>query len=92
MQENLTGAFNLTSPEPLKNKEFFRTVGEVLNRPCWLRLPEKVLKIIFGKMADELFLTSQRIVSKRLLDSGFEFKFSSLRNALEYIMHERSKS
>jgi uncharacterized protein (TIGR01777 family) len=92
IQENLTGTFNLTSPEPLRNKEFFRTIAEALNRPCWLRLPEKVLQFLFGKMADELFLTSQRVIPSRLLDSKYEFKFPSLKNAIENILNERGKS
>jgi uncharacterized protein (TIGR01777 family) len=92
IQKNFRGVFNLTSPRPVRNKEFFITLAEVLNRPCWLPLPEKLLQAIFGQMADELFLTSQRVLPNRLLNSGFEFEFPNFKDALENILNERSIS
>jgi len=82
----LNGVFNLTSPKPVKNRVFFKTLGSILGRPCWLPVPEIVLKIFFGEMADELFFSSQRVYPKRLIDEGFEFKYPDLKNALNTIV------
>ncbi len=77
---NLSGVFNLTSPRPLRNRQFFKILAGILKKPCWLPLPGAVLKIMFGRMADELFLASQRVYPKRLIEAGFEFKCPELEN------------
>lgn len=79
---NLRGVFNLTSPRPLVNREFFRTLAAYLKKPCWLPLPGPILKLVFGEMADEFFLTSQRVYPGKLLDAGYQFKYPDLKNAL----------
>jgi len=86
---NLYGAFNLTSPEPMQNRQFFQMLAKVLRRPCCLPIPAFVLRIMFGQMADELFLASQRVCPAKLIDTGFEFKYSELKKALESIEFER---
>jgi NAD dependent epimerase/dehydratase family enzyme len=40
--------------------------------------------MVFGEMGDELLLTSTKVVPKRLLDAGFEFKYPDIRAALEH--------
>jgi uncharacterized protein (TIGR01777 family) len=83
--DNLHGAFNLTAPEPVRMKEFCNTLGNCLNRPSWFHVPGLVLKIIFGEMADEMLLASQKVYPKRLLQAGFKFKYPDLENALKNI-------
>jgi uncharacterized protein (TIGR01777 family) len=82
---NLHGVFNLTSPEPMQNRHFFQVFAKVLKRPCWLPIPAFVLKIMFGQMADELFLAGQRVCPAKLIDAGFEFKYPELKKLLESI-------
>ncbi|MHC4133203.1 MAG: TIGR01777 family oxidoreductase [Planctomycetota bacterium] len=82
---NLHGVFNLTSLEPLTNRKLFQVLAKVLRKPCWLPIPAFVLKIMFGEMANELFLGSQRVYPRKLIDAGFEFKYSELTKALESI-------
>jgi uncharacterized protein (TIGR01777 family) len=86
---SLYGTFNLTSPEPTQNQQFFQTLAAELKKPCWLPIPAFALKIMFGEMADELFLASQRVYPRKLINAGFEFKYSELKNALESIEFER---
>lgn len=81
--EDLDGVFNLTAPEPERNRRFFEIIGDTLKRRCWLRMPAFCLKMMFGEMADELFLTSQRVYPRRLLAGGFEFEYAGLKDALE---------
>jgi len=89
---NLCGIFNLTSPEPQRNRQFFGILAAVLKKPCWLVIPSFALKIMFGQMANEIFLVSQRVYPKKLLDAGFKFKNPELKNALESIEFEGNKS
>lgn len=81
--ETIRGAVNLTSPNPVTNEQFTKTLGEVLYRPTFLPLPEFAVGMIFGEMGDALLLDSTKVQPKRLEDAGFEFKFPELKPALE---------
>jgi NAD dependent epimerase/dehydratase family enzyme len=77
------GIFNLTAPNPVTNKAFAQTLGNVLNRPSAIPVPGFVLKLIFGQMAQEVLLTGQRVIPHRLLESGFSFTYPHLSPALK---------
>jgi len=81
--ENLRGAVNVVSPNPVTNEEFTKTLGEVLYRPTFLPLPEFAVNLVFGEMGDALLIDSTRVVPKRLLDSGFKFRYPEINSALE---------
>ncbi len=81
--QSLDGAFNLAAPNPVTMGQFNRTLGQVLGRPAWTRMPAFVLRLVFGRMADEVLLASQKAVPKRLLEAGFTFKYPQLQAALE---------
>jgi uncharacterized protein len=81
--ENLRGAINVVGPNPVTNEEFTKTLGDVLYRPTFLPLPEFAVNLVFGEMGDALLIHSTRVEPKRLLDAGYEFKFKSLKSALE---------
>jgi len=81
--ENLRGAVNVTSPNPVTNEEFTKTLGEVLYRPTFLPLPEFAVNLVFGEMGDALLIDSTKVIPKRLLDAGYEFKHPDLKTALE---------
>jgi hypothetical protein len=77
----VSGAFNAVAPNPVTNEEFTRVLGEVLARPALFRVPATVLRFGIGELADAL-LSSQRAVPERITQTGFEFKFGDLREAL----------
>ncbi|HKP69311.1 MAG TPA: TIGR01777 family oxidoreductase [Pyrinomonadaceae bacterium] len=81
--ENLRGAVNLASPNPVTNEEFTKTLGEVLYRPTILPLPEFAVNLVFGEMGDALLIHSTRVEPKRLNDLGYTFKFPDLKSAIE---------
>ncbi len=82
-QPSITGALNLTSPQPVTNAEFTRLLARRLHRPAILPAPGFALRIALGKMADEALLSSTRVVPRKLLDAGFQFKNESIDDALE---------
>lgn len=84
--DSLEGAFNATAPQPVDNQTFSRKLASHLHRPCWLNLPAPLLKSLLGEMA-ALVLGSQRVLPARMLDAGFQFRYSDLDTALQQILH-----
>jgi NAD dependent epimerase/dehydratase family enzyme len=80
----LAGPVNLTSPNPVTNREFVDTFGSVLRRPTVIPTPSLAIKSILGsELAEALVFQSQRVVPARLLEDGFAFDAPNLREALE---------
>ncbi len=86
-EANLEGPLNVVAPCPVTNLEFTKTLGRILGRPTVLPLPGAAVSLLFGRMGKELLLGSSRVLPKRLLNRGFEFRYpdleSALRSALE---------
>ena len=80
--ETLRGPVNAVAPNPVTNYEFTKTLGRVLRRPTLFPMPAFAARLAFGEMADGLLLASTRVEPKRLLDSGFRFRFPELEAAL----------
>lgn len=76
------GAFNLSAPNPVRMKEFGKTLGKVLNRPALMPTPAFALRLAMGELGDSLLLTGQRQLPSRLQQLGFKFKFADLEPAL----------
>lgn len=79
------GAYNLTAPNPIKQKYLATEIGHTLNRPSFLPTPAFLLRFMFGKMADELLLNGLKILPERLIESGFKFNFETINTALSDI-------
>lgn len=80
--DSLRGPVNAVAPTPVTNAEFTRTLGRVLGRPTLVPLPAFAARLALGEMADELLLTSQRVVPARLQASGYRFRHQTLEDAL----------
>ncbi|MFE4666890.1 TIGR01777 family oxidoreductase [Streptomyces sp. NPDC056716] len=78
---DLSGPFNLTAPEPLTNREITAAMGRVLHRPTLLAVPSPALRAALGEMAGDV-LGSQRVLPRRLLESGFVFAFPTIEDAV----------
>lgn len=83
--QELTGPYNLNAPNPVTMNEFADELGNQLHRPSLFRVPEFVLNIVLGEAANPV-ITSKRMQPKKLQQSGFEFKFGHLRQALGDIL------
>lgn len=81
--ETLFGPINATAPHAVTNKEFARTLGRVLERPAFFRMPSFVVKALFGEMGETLLLKGQRVVPEKALKSGYIFKYPDLYSALK---------
>ncbi|MBX7065723.1 MAG: TIGR01777 family oxidoreductase [Parachlamydiales bacterium] len=79
---SLSGPINIVSPEPIRQKDFAKTIAELLHRPHFLHTPAWALRLVLGIAADELLLSSTRVQSAKLLASKFAFQYSDLRSAV----------
>jgi hypothetical protein len=79
--ESLAGPVNLTAPEPVTNREVTAAMGRVLHRPTPFPVPAAALRVALGELAEDV-IGSQRVVPRKLLDSGFAFAFPGIDEAL----------
>lgn len=77
----LAGPVNLTAPEPLTNREITAVMGRMLRRPTVAAVPESVLRLVLGELAQDV-VGSQRVRPKRLLESDFRFAFPEIDQAV----------
>jgi uncharacterized protein len=77
-----SGAVNVTSPSPVTNAEFAKTLGHVLRRPTVATVPAFALRLAYGELADAALLSSQRVLPRALTELQFEFQSPALDAAL----------
>jgi uncharacterized protein (TIGR01777 family) len=87
-RQSVSGAVNLSAPEPATMKEFARTLGKAMHRPSLFPVPGFVLKVMLGKMSS-LVLEGQRAVPKKILAAGYIFKFPQLDAALRDVLKKK---
>jgi hypothetical protein len=88
---SVKGPINLTSPTPVNNEEFSYTLAKIVHRPCFFRVPELSLKVLFGEGA-VVITEGQWVYPKKLQEYGFQFEFSRLDLALQRIFSSVQKS
>jgi len=84
-RKDIRRIFNGTAPQPVTNREFTKTLADLLKRPALLPAPALALKLALGEMS-RLLLTGQRALPKAALGAGFVFRFEELRPALEDVL------
>jgi len=82
--KSIEGSYNAVSPEPVTNKIFTKCLAKALKRPAFIPVPKIALKFILGEMSD-LLLGSLKVSSKKILESGYNFKYPDLMSALNNI-------
>jgi uncharacterized protein len=85
--ELLKGAVNLSSPNPVINREFAAELGEIMGRPSFFNVPEFALKLIVGE-GGSYISHSQKILPEKLLKCGFRFRHPELKSALTDLIFE----
>lgn len=81
----MQGPYNATAPRPVRMGDFSRHLGAVVGGRLSLPVPAMLIEQIFGDGAT-VILDGQRVLSKRLADTGFEFRHTDLRAALASIL------
>ncbi len=83
--DGLKNAINGTSPNPVTNQVFTKTLGKVLKRPTILPMPTLVVKLLMGQMGEELLLAGKKVLPIKVLDAGYKFQYKELEGALKNI-------
>lgn len=78
---DVKGPLNFCSPNPVRNRDFAKTLGKVLSRPSFMRAPSFMIRLIMGEMGKSL-MSSQRAIPDKLLKHGFTFQYPDINNTL----------
>jgi uncharacterized protein (TIGR01777 family) len=81
--EEMKGVYNAVAPNPLRNKAFTKSIVKTWKSRAWLLpAPRLALKIVLGEMA-AVVLDGVRVSANRIMNTGFEFAFPFLDEALQ---------
>src|SRR5271166_5687841 len=81
--DSLRGPVNVVSPEPARNEEFVRALGEQLHRPTIFPLPAFVVRTLLGEMGDAALLGSARVEPAKLKVAEYQFAHPDLKGAIQ---------
>ena len=84
-RSDMSGVYNATAPHPVRMKTLCQTLGEVMNRPSWLPVPDFVLELLLGDGA-VVVLEGQQVLPENTKGTGFDYKYPELHLALEDIV------
>jgi uncharacterized protein (TIGR01777 family) len=80
--ERVSGVVNATAPNPATNKAFSKALGKALGRPAVMPVPGVTLDLMYGKEFGQVLRGGQRVMPRRALDLGYEFRHPELDEAL----------
>ena len=83
----MSGPVNASSPQPVTNDEFGRTLGQVLGRPHYFPVPAWLMKLVFGELS-VLLLQGQKAIPAKASAHGFSFRFPNIKDALQDICNK----
>lgn len=84
----IEGIFNATAPNPVHMVELCQVLGQVLNRPSWLPVPNFALELMLGEGA-QVVLQGQKVLPKSTISVGFEYQYPTIKEALTEILATR---
>lgn len=84
--ERVSGTINATAPNPATNKAFSQALGRALGRPAVMPVPGFVLDLKFGREFGHVLRGGQRVMPRRALDLGYEFRHTDIDEAFESLL------
>jgi uncharacterized protein len=84
--DRVSGVVNSTAPNPVTNKVFSKALGKALGRPAVLPIPGFALDVMYGSEFGGVLRGGQRVMPRRALDLGYEFKYPELDGALKDLL------
>lgn len=85
------GVYNGVAPRPVSNLVFTKVLGQVLGRPTIFPVPTPIIKLLFGEMS-QILLNSQKVLPQKFMDTGYNFQFRALKEALRDILHKKEET
>lgn len=84
-ENGIRGPVNVCAPEQADMNTLTAALASALHRPAVFRVPGPVLRLVMGKLADELLLPSQRMQPAVLEAAGFRWQHPSLTQAAAWV-------
>jgi uncharacterized protein (TIGR01777 family) len=85
LESPVSGPVNVCAPEAADVNALISHLAGALHRPSVFRVPAPVLRLVMGKLADELLLGSQRMEPTVLTEAGFTWKHPTLSQATAWV-------
>ncbi len=86
----ISGPVNVAAPEPARNREFVESLAGALGRPAAFSLPACLIRLTFGQMGREVLLSSTRVSTQKLIDSGYRFRHVSIGSAFRALLGKQN--
>lgn len=80
-----SGVYNGVAPNPVRMGELCSALGDVMQRPSFVPVPDFALQTLLGEGA-KVVLEGQRVLPTRATSGGYEFKYDKVGQALESII------
>jgi uncharacterized protein (TIGR01777 family) len=80
--EEVSGVINASAPNPVTNREFAKALGRALNRPAVIPVPKLAVTAMRGRELADAVAGGARVMPRRALDLGFEFRHPEIDEAL----------
>jgi uncharacterized protein (TIGR01777 family) len=86
--DEIKGPVNFCAPNPIRNRDFGKSLGKVLKRPSFIKVPSFMIRLVLGEMGT-LLLNSQKMIPHEFLSHGFKFQHPDIDHALGDIFKKR---
>ena len=80
--DDVSGVINATAPTPVTNREFSKALGRALHRPAVFPVPKAAVAALRGRELADAVAGSARVLPRRALDLGYEFRYPEVDGAL----------
>jgi len=81
----IRGPVNFCAPNPVRNRDLAKALGQVMSRPSFLKTPSFMLRLVLGEFGS-MILKGQRVIPARLLEHGFTFRYPEIAGALAEVL------
>lgn len=88
LDSSMQGTYNATAPNPVRMNQLCQALGEVMNRPSWLPVPDFALELLLGDGA-KVVLEGQQVLPKRTTETDFEYQYSTVKPALKDVVRHQ---
>ena len=86
----LSGAVNVCSPQPVRNRDLARAIGKALHRPSFMPAPGFMVRLVLGEFGS-VILKGQRVLPRRLMEAGFVFQYPEIGKAVENVVRQEEE-
>lgn len=81
VNSNVSGVYNMVAPQCATNIDFTKAFAGAMRRPAILPVPAMLMEKMYGPERGKVILEGQKVLPKRVLESGYKFAFPDLKSA-----------